>query len=91
VTDETVYDQEPTASTSESENPAIPAPTPHTGGRPRSNRDWWPNQVDLSVLNRPAKSSDPLGEDFDYKAAVAQLDVAQVKRDLVELMHTSQD
>jgi catalase-peroxidase len=80
-----------TDSTSESENPAIPSPTPATNGRPRSNRDWWPNQVDLSVLNRPAKSSDPLGEDFDYKSEFAKLDVEQVKRDLVELMHTSQD
>jgi catalase-peroxidase len=84
-------DKAQSLSTSESENPAIPSPTPATNRRPQSNRDWWPNQVDLSVLNRPAKSSDPLGEDFDYKSAVAQLDVAQVKRDLVELMHTSQD
>jgi catalase-peroxidase len=84
-------DKAQSQSTSESENPAIPSPTPATNRRPQGNRDWWPNQVDLSVLNRPAKSSDPLGEDFDYKSAVAQLDVAQVKRDLVELMHTSQD
>jgi catalase-peroxidase len=87
----TEHDKSMTASTSESENPAIPSPIPHTGGRPHSNRDWWPNQVDLSVLNRPAKSSDPLGEDFDYKTEFAKLDVEQVKRDLVELMHTSQD
>jgi catalase-peroxidase len=89
--DETVYDKTPTESTSESENPAIPSPTPVTNRRPQSNRDWWPNQVDLSVLNKPSRDSDPLGADFDYKSAVAQLDVAQVKRDLVELMHTSQD
>jgi catalase-peroxidase len=87
----TEHDKTTTESTSESENPAIPSPTPVTGRRPQSNRDWWPNQVDLSVLNRPAKSSDPLGEDFDYKTEFAKLDVAQVKRDLVELMHTSQD
>jgi catalase-peroxidase len=80
-----------TASTSESENPAIPSPEPHTGHRPRTNRDWWPNQVDLSVLNRPSKSSDPLGEDFDYKAALAELDVEALKQDLRQLMRTSQD
>jgi catalase-peroxidase len=80
-----------TESTSESENPAIPSPEAHTGQRPRTNRDWWPNQVDLSVLNKPSKDSDPLGEDFDYKAAFAELDVEAVKRDLVQVMRTSQD
>jgi catalase-peroxidase len=80
-----------TDSTSESENPAIPSPEAHTGHRPRTNRDWWPNQVDLSVLNKPSKDSDPLGEDFDYKAEFAKLDVQEVKRDLRELMRTSQD
>jgi catalase-peroxidase len=80
-----------TESTSESENPAIPSPAARTGGRPRTNRDWWPNQVELSVLNKPSKDSDPLGEDFDYKAAFAELDVEAVKRDLVQVMRTSQD
>ncbi len=89
MTDET--DKIQTQSTSESENPAIPSPTADTGHRPRSTRDWWPNQVDLSVLNKTSKDSDPLGEDFDYRAANAALDVAAVKRDLVEVMRTSQD
>jgi catalase-peroxidase len=87
----TEYDKNATQSTSESENPAIPGPTQATGGRPRSNRDWWPNQVDLSVLNKPSSDSDPLGADFDYKAAVAGLDVEELKRDLVQVMRTSQD
>jgi len=82
---------ETTASTSESENPVISGPTAHVDQRPRSNRDWWPNQVDLSVLSRTDPKADPLGADFDYKAAVAQLDVEAVKSDLVELMTTSQD
>lgn len=90
-TDETAYDKEPTDSTSESENPAIAGPTAKTSGRPRSNRDWWPNQVELSVLNKPSRDSDPLGEDFDYRAAVARLDVEAVKRDVVAVMRTSQD
>jgi catalase-peroxidase len=80
-----------TASTSESENPALASPEPKGGGRPRTNRDWWPNQVDLSVLNRPAASSDPLGEDFDYAAEFAKLDVEALKRDLVDVMRTSQE
>ncbi|WP_448638966.1 catalase/peroxidase HPI [Geodermatophilus sp. URMC 63] len=78
-------------STSESENPAIPSPTVHTDRRPHSNRDWWPNQVDLSVLDKPSRDSDPLGADFDYRKAVASLDVEAVKRDLVSVMRTSQD
>jgi catalase-peroxidase len=80
-----------TASTSESENPALPSPEPKADSRPRTNRDWWPNQVDLSVLNRPSADSDPLGEAFDYKAALAGLDVAALKADLVQVMRTSQD
>ncbi len=80
-----------TDSTSESENPAIPSPEVHTDNRPRSNRDWWPNQVELGVLNKTSKDSDPLGEDFDYKAAFAELDVEALKSDLRQLMRTSQD
>ena len=49
-----------TASTSESENPAIPAPEPKTGGRPHTNRDWWPDQLDLSVLHQHSERGNPL-------------------------------
>jgi catalase-peroxidase len=86
-----VTEVDTSASTSESENPAIPAPTAATGGRPRTVQDWWPNQIDLSVLNKPSKDSDPLGADFDYASEFAKLDVAELKGDLVEVMHTSQD
>ncbi len=80
-----------TDSTTESENPAIKSPTVQVTNRPRSNSDWWPNQVDLSVLNKPSRDSDPLGSDFDYKAALATLDVDALKADLREVMRTSQD
>jgi catalase-peroxidase len=80
-----------TASNSESENPALDSPQPDTSRRPRTNRDWWPNQVDLSVLNRPAATSDPLGADFDYAEAFSRLDVEAVKADLVQVMRTSQE
>jgi catalase-peroxidase len=80
-----------TSSNSESENPALSGPEPTTGGRPRSNRDWWPNQVDLQVLNRTDPAADPLGAGFDYRKAVQQLDVEAVKRDIVQVMRTSQD
>jgi catalase-peroxidase len=76
---------------SESENPVIPSPEAKTDHRPRTNRDWWPNQPDLRVLHAPSRESDPLGEDFDYKQAVSQLDFEALKADLVQLMHTSQD
>ncbi|TCC65583.1 catalase/peroxidase HPI [Kribbella pittospori] len=75
---------------SESENPAIPAPTAKAG-RPRTNRDWWPNQLDLSVLHPHATRSNPMEDGFDYAEEFAKLDVDAVKRDLVEVMRTSQD
>ena len=80
-----------TASTSESASPVIASPTVQVTNRPRSNSDWWPNQVNLNVLNRPSGSSNPLGEDFDYRKAVQSLDVEAVKSDVVELMRTSQE
>ncbi|GAA4412342.1 catalase/peroxidase HPI [Fodinibacter luteus] len=75
---------------SESENPAIDAPTPNPH-RPRTNQDWWPNQIDLSVLHRHSPATNPLDADFDYAAQVAELDVEALKRDIVEVMTTSQD
>jgi catalase-peroxidase len=80
-----------TRSISETENPEIPSPEAPKDHRPRTNRDWWPSQVDLSVLNKPARDSDPLGEDFDYKIEFQKLDVEALKQDLIDLMTTSQD
>ncbi len=84
-------DKNQTRSTSESENPAIPAPEPKTGGRPRTNQDWWPNQLDLSVLHMHSKESQPVEEGFNYREAVQTIDFDQLKQDLIELMTTSQD
>jgi catalase-peroxidase len=79
-----------TESVSESENPAIPAPSVKAT-RPRTNRDWWPNQPDLQVLAANSPRSNPMGVDFDYAEEFKGLDVEALKRDLFELMTTSQD
>ena len=80
-----------TAQGSESENPAIDSPTVKTGGRPHGIKDWWPDQADLSVLHAHSPRSNPLGEDFDYRAAVAELDVEGIKSDIAGVLRTSQD
>ena len=77
-------------SESESENPVIPSPTPKRT-RPRTNKDWWPNQLDLSVLHQHSPLSNPMGEDFNYAEEFKTLDVEALKRDLIEVMTTSQD
>ena len=60
------------------------------GGGTR-NQDWWPNQLKLNVLRQHAAMSDPMGEKFNYAEAFRTLDLAVVKKDIVELMTTSQD
>jgi catalase-peroxidase len=85
-----VPDKDTTQSVSESENPAIPSPTPKATG-PRTNRDWWPNQPDTSVLRVHSSRTDPMGEDFNYAEEFKTLDLEALKQDLVDLMTTSQD
>ncbi|MEU0790577.1 catalase/peroxidase HPI [Amycolatopsis sp. NPDC005961] len=80
-----------TAHGSESENPAIDAPSAKTGGRPRTNQDWWPNQLDLKVLHAHSTKANPLGENFAYAKEFAKLDVEALKRDITEVLTTSQD
>ncbi len=75
---------------SETENPAIPSPTPKAT-RPRTNRDWWPNQVDLQVLHQHSPRSNPMGEGFDYAKEFASLDVEALKRDVMRVMTSSQE
>ena len=58
---------------------------------PRSNQDWWPNQLNLKILHRHSHSPDPQGEEFDYAEEFMSLDLDALKKDLDELMTTSQD
>ena len=79
-----------TASNSESENPVIPAPTPEDPA-PRTIKDWWPHQVDLSELHQHSSLSNPLDEDFDYSEEFKKLDVEALRQDLINLMTDSQE
>ena len=65
---------------------------PFTGGsQGYTNRDWWPNQLDLSVLHQHSALSDPMGEAFDYAEEFKSLDLDAVIKDLHALMTDSQD
>jgi catalase-peroxidase len=66
-------------------------PFHHTAGGGMSNRDWWPNQLNLDILRQHSSKSNPMGEDFDYAAEFKTLDLAAVKQDLRTLMTDSQD
>ena len=56
-----------------------------------SNREWWPNQLDLSILHQNSQKSDPMHGGFNYAAEFATVDLAALKRDITEVMKTSQD
>lgn len=62
-----------------------------SAGRGRSNRDWWPNQLNLHILHQHSSKSNPMGEDFNYVEEFKKLDLAAVKKDLYALMTDSQD
>jgi len=57
----------------------------------RSNRDWWPNQLDLEILDQNARPGDPMDDDFDYAEAFESLDFDEVKADVEEAMTTSEE
>ena len=63
----------------------------HTAAAAMSNRDWWPNQLNLKILAQNSTKTDPMGEDFDYAEEFKKLDLAALKKDLAELMTSSQD
>ncbi len=63
--------------------------SPH--GKFKTNQDWWPNQLNLSVLRMNSSLSDPMDKNFDYKIAFNSLDYQALKKDLKDLMTQSQD
>ncbi|MEC8558281.1 MAG: catalase/peroxidase HPI [Planctomycetota bacterium] len=56
-----------------------------------SNRDWWPNQLNLQILHQNSPASNPLGADFDYADEFAKLDLDSLRKDIEEVLTTSQD
>jgi catalase-peroxidase len=62
-----------------------------TAGGGTSNRDWWPNELKLELLNQHSSKSNPMGADFNYAKEFKSLDLAAVKKDLAALMTDSQD
>lgn len=67
-----------------------PKPTPTIAGG-LSNRDWWPNQLNLKMLHQNSELSDPMGADFDYAAEFKTLDLKTIKQDLTTLMTDSKE
>ncbi len=74
---------------SENQCPFTGKSTTVTGAR--SNRDWWPNQLNVGLLRQQAPQSDPMDPGFDYAAAFKSLDLEALKKDLSDLMTDSQD
>ncbi|UUW71885.1 catalase/peroxidase HPI [Pseudomonas oryzihabitans] len=66
-------------------------PFNHAAGGGTTNKDWWPNQLNLNFLHQHSSLSDPMGEDFDYAAEFKSLDLEAVKADLRAVMTDSQD
>ncbi|MCG2783933.1 MAG: catalase/peroxidase HPI [Anaerolineae bacterium] len=62
-----------------------------SASRGTSNREWWPNQLNLGILHQHAPASNPMGVDFDYAKEFKKLDLAALKKDLADLMVDSQD
>lgn len=76
---------------SESKCPVTGATGKHTAGGGTSNRDWWPNQLNLNILRQNSSLSNPMGEDFNYAEEFKSLDLAAVKKDLKALMTDSKE
>jgi catalase-peroxidase len=75
----------------ESKCPFSGATNKQSAGNGTGNQHWWPNQLKLNILRQNSSLSNPMGESFNYAEEFKSLDLAAVKKDIVELMTTSQD
>ena len=75
----------------DSKSPVTGSAHKHTAGRGTSNRDWWPNQLNLRILHQNSSLSNPMGEAFNYAEEFKKLDLEALKEDLYALMTDSQD
>ncbi len=71
--------------------PVLSSGPAHARGEPKSNQFWWPEQLDLSPLRQHGPESNPMGQNFNYAEAFASLDLAAVKKDIEQVLTTSQD
>jgi catalase-peroxidase len=80
-----------TETTTAGKCPVIHGAPRHANAGMRSNRDWWPNQLNLKILHQHSSLSNPMSETFSYAEEIKKLDIAALKQDLVALMTDSQD
>ena len=71
--------------------PVLGGPHRHTAVGATANQHWWPNQLNLRILHQNSPQSDPMGEDFDYAEEFKTVDLNELKKDIEEVMTTSQD
>ncbi len=75
----------------ESKCPFTTGTLKHAGGGGTTNRDWWPNKLNLNILRQNSSKSNPMGAKFNYAKEFKKLDLKAIKRDLYKLMTDSQD
>jgi catalase-peroxidase len=76
---------------SESKSPDMGTSMKHGAGGGTSNRDWWPNKLNVNILRQHSSKSNPMGEEFNYAEEFKTLDLEAVKKDLLKVMADSQD
>ena len=77
--------------TTESKCPVMNGTHKHTAAGAQSNRDWWPNQLNLQILHQNSPLSNPMGKEFNYAEEFKKLDLDALKKDIDAVMTTSQD
>src|SRR6516225_8392858 len=77
--------------TSETKCPVMNGAQRHTAAGAQSNRDWWPNQLNLQMLHQNSPLSNPMGKEFNYAEEFKKLDLNALKKDIEKIMTTSQD